>query len=203
MCSTSGQIEQNSVIVPLEKIDARQVLSQIDFSPRCRQIADYWLSIWDGDLLPRRGCINPASIKSLLPGVIIFEVVPGASVTVGLSGTDFQSALKCELTAADWLNRTPLKDRTQRLRIFSQVAQGAIGFNRWCFTHALQGVGVAICEKLLLPLRPDRNDAANFVLGFVDWSDTRQKFGCKIDLEHIAPPELIGRESLTEGGLMC
>jgi hypothetical protein len=203
LCSTSGQIEQNSVIVPLAKIDARQILSQIDFSPRCRQIADYWLSIWDGDLLPGRSCINPASIKPLLPGVIIFEVVPGMSVTVGLSGTDFQSALKCELTAADWLNRTPLKGRAKRLRIFSQIARGAIGFNRWCFTHDVQGVGVAICEKLLLPLRPDGDDAAICVLGFVDWSDARQKFGCRINLEYIAPPELIGREFLTDGGLMC
>lgn len=203
MCSTSGQIEQNSVIVPLEKIDARQILSQIDFSSRCQQIADYWLSIWDGDLLPSRSCINPAMIKALLPGVIIFEVVPDASVAVGLSGTDFQSALKSELTAADWLHRTPLKDRAKRLQIFSQIARGAIGFNRWCFTHAVQGVGVAICEKLLLPLRPDKNEAAICVLGFVDWSDTRRKIGCKINLDHIAPPELIGRESLAEGGLTC
>jgi hypothetical protein len=186
-------VAQNSVHVPLEKNDLRRILAQVDFSERCQQLADYWLSLCRDTALPRRDSIDPARIKPLLPGIIIFEVVPDASVRVGLSGTDFRAALKVELSGADWIARTPPKDRAERLKVFSQVARGAVAFNRWCFTHNIPGVGVAMCEKLLLPLRASKGAAAVPVLGFVDWSDTRAKAGCDISLEHVAPPELICR----------
>ncbi|HEY4273862.1 MAG TPA: PAS domain-containing protein [Rhizomicrobium sp.] len=185
-------VAQNSVDVPLEKNDLRRILAQVDFSERCQQLADYWLSLCSDTALPQRDSIDPARIKALLPGIIIFEVVPDVSVRVGLSGMDFRGALKIELSGADWIARTPAKDRAERLKIFSQVARGAIAFNRWCFTHNVPGVGVAMCEKLLLPLRARTGIPAIPVLGFVDWNDTRQKSGCNISLEHIAPPELIG-----------
>ena len=186
-------VAQDSVDVPLEKKDLRRILAQVDFSERCQQLADYWLSLCSDTALPQRDSIDPARIKSLLPGIIIFEVVPDSSVRVGLSGMDFRGALKVELSGADWIAKTPAKDRAARLKIFSQVAQGAIAFNRWCFTHNVPGVGVAMCEKLLLPLRGRKGLPAIPVLGFVDWSDTKQKAGCNISLDHVAPPELIGR----------
>jgi hypothetical protein len=186
-------VAQNSVHVPLEKNDLRRILAQVDFSERCQQLADYWLSLCRDNAFPSRDKIDPSRIKPLLPGIIIFEVVPDASVRVGLCGTDFRAALKVELSGADWLARTPAKNRAERLKVFSQVARGAIAFNRWCFTHDIPGVGVAMCEKLLLPLRARKGLPAIPVLGFVDWSDTRTKTGCSIGLDHLAPPELIGR----------
>jgi hypothetical protein len=186
-------VAQNSVHVPLEKHDLRRILAQVDFSERCQHLADYWLSLCRGTALPQRDSIDPARIKPLLPGIIIFEVVPDVSVRVGLSGTDFRAALKVELSGADWIARTPAKDRAERLKVFSEVARGAIAFNRWCFTHDIPGVGVAMCEKLLLPLAARKEAREIPVLGFVDWSDTRTKTGCNIGLNHLAPPELIGR----------
>jgi hypothetical protein len=186
--------------VPLEKNDLRRILAKVDFSERCQQLADYWLSLWRDNALPARDTIDPARIKGLLPGVIIFEVVPDRSVKIGLAGTDFRTALKVELSGADWLARTPPKDRAERLRVFSAVARGAIAFNRWCFIHNVPGVGVAACEKLLLPLQAGNDKAITPVLGFVDWSDARRKSGCKISLDHVAPPEIVGREYPMESG---
>jgi hypothetical protein len=187
--------------VALVKSDALHLLSQIEFSPRCKQIAEYWLSIWDGDLLPQRGRVEIARIKSLLPGVILFDVVPNKSVKVRLAGTEFWSILKLQLTGGDWLAMTPLKDRAERLRIFSAVARGAIGFNQWGFE--IEQRGMAVGEKLLLPLRGNAEDTAIPVLGFVDWMRSPEYCGGGLSLERIARPALLGPALQMKGGLLC
>jgi hypothetical protein len=187
--------------VALVKTDALNLLSQIEFSPRCKQIADYWLSIWDGDLLPQRGRVQPVRIKSLLPGVILFDVVPNKSVKVRLAGTEFWSILKLQLTGGDWLAMTPLRDRAERLRIFSDVARGGIGFNQWGFE--IEQRGMAVGEKLLLPLLGGPGDAAIPVLGFVDWVRAPEYCGGGLSLERIARPALLGPALQMKGGLLC
>lgn len=140
------------LLVPFTHSDAYHILSDRKLSPRSKRIADYWLSLWDGDDLPPRQAISPAAIKDLLPALIFFEVVPAHSVRVRMAGTDFGQLLKFELTGRDWLAVTPQHDRAERLAVFSAVAEGAIAVNRWTFPH--YWLGETVCEKLLLPLKP-------------------------------------------------
>jgi hypothetical protein len=159
--------------VPFIRSDAHHILSDRNLSPRSKRIANYWLSIWDGDNCPAREAVTPAPIKDLLPGLIFFQVIPGRSVTVRMAGTDFLTLLKFELTGSDWLAVTPQQDRAQRLEVFTAVAQGAIGFSRWTFPH--YWLGETSCEKLLLPLSPRPGTEAIPVLGL--WTGRRPECG--------------------------
>jgi len=151
-------------------------------------MASYWLSLWDGDTPPSRKAIAPADIKPLLPGVIFFQFNPDRSVSVRMAGTDFCTLLNRELTGTDWLSVTPHGDRDMRLHVFSRIAQGAIGFNRWRFPRRL--FGTVACEKLLLPLCADDGEPA--ILGFVDWSELRMSMAAPPSLSTIPPPAVAG-----------
>ena len=170
------------------KDDACRIFSNCNLAPRTSRIADYWLSIWDGDCLPARAAIAPTQIKSLLSGVIIFRVVPGQSVTVRMAGTGHYALLKFELTGQDWLAATPHKDQSARLAILSAVARGAMALGRWRFRQKL---GKEIhCEKILLPLRPEAGGSDVSVLGFIDWGP-RADYGADISLQEIPLPHII------------
>ena len=131
--------------MPFTHSDAHHILSVHSLSPRSKRIADYWLSIWDGDKCPAREAVAPGPIKDLLPGLIFFQVIPDHLVTVRMAGTDFGHLLKLELTGRDWLAVTPQEDRAERLRIFSAVTQGAIAVTRWTFPHPW--LGETVCEN--------------------------------------------------------
>ncbi|HEY0266078.1 MAG TPA: PAS domain-containing protein [Rhizomicrobium sp.] len=183
------------------KTTAQHILSERKLCPRTERIALYWLSLWDGDILPARAAIHPGDIKDLLPGLIFFEVVPRRTVTVRMAGTDFCTLLKRELTGADWLQATPQPDRATRLAVFSQVARGAIGFGRWNFSRPWHGM--IACEKLLLPLRPEPQLRGVPVLGFVDWSPVRHGRDRDPVLDAIAPPQILDPAFFPEGGKIC
>lgn len=151
-------------------------------------MADYWLSIWDADRYPKRTSIVPSKIKALLPGLIIFSVLPGASVRVRMAGTGFYNLLKQELTGQDWLVRTPAADRDQRLAVFSDVARGAAALGRWTFADG--SIHHIRCEKLLLPLSPAAGEDEIPALGFIDW--TAASGGHGGDLQSIPLPRILG-----------
>jgi hypothetical protein len=187
--------------VPFIRSDAHHILSDRNLSPRSKRIANYWLSIWDGDNCPAREAVTPAPIKDLLPGLIFFQVIPGRSVTVRMAGTDFLTLLKFELTGSDWLAVTPQQDRAQRLEVFTAVAQGAIGFSRWTFPH--YWLGETSCEKLLLPLSPRPGTEAIPVLGFVDWQAAGMRPDHQADLAAIPLPQILDLAFFKKGGPVC
>lgn len=172
------------------KDDAYRILSNCTLSPRTAQIADYWLSLWDADGPPPRASIAPSQIKPLLPGVMIFRVAPGRSVTVRMAGTNLYALLKFELTGSDWLSTTPCRDRSRRLAVFSDVAQGNVALGRWNFPQRFHRS--VRCEKLLLPLRPIADDDGVAVLGFVDWAPGFAE-DSDVSLKAIPLPEVLAR----------
>jgi hypothetical protein len=174
--------------VDFSKDAACRIFSNCNLAPRTSRIAEYWLSIWDGECLPARASIAPTQIKPLLSGVIIFRVVPGQSVTVRMAGTGHYAVLKFELTGQDWLAATSRKDQAARLAILSDVARGGMALGRWIFP---QKFGREIrCEKLLLPLRPESGDSGIPVLGFIDWAPGIE-YGADISLQKIPLPDAI------------
>lgn len=170
------------------KDEVSRIFADCTLAPRTAQIADYWLSLWDADGFATRASISPSQIKPLLPGVIIFRVVPGQSVTVRMAGTHLYRLLNFELTGADWLAITPRKDRDARLAVFSDVASGSVALGRWTFPQ--DGRRAIRCEKLLLPLRAGADDEAVAVLGFIDWIPSVTD-APDVNLKSIPSPELL------------
>jgi hypothetical protein len=119
-----------------------------------RAFADYWLSLWEGDALPRRAAFSPARMKPFLPSILIFDVVPDEGVTVKLAGTGYRYVLQTDPTGKDWLEAAPESHRATRLRAFSAVARGAI-----LVAHrrvAMLGGGEHVSEEILLPFAEEQ-----------------------------------------------
>jgi len=108
------------------KADVEGLVSQLDLEKSNRALADYWLSLWDGDELPLRAKFNPAKMKPFLSSMLIFDVVPDERVMVRLAGTGFRYILDTDPTGTDWIAAAPESHRAKRLGLFSAVARGAI-----------------------------------------------------------------------------
>ena len=171
------------------KDNASRILSSCTLAPRTALIADYWLSGWDADGYPARASIAPSKIKPLLPGVVLFHVVPGQSVMVRMAGTNLYALLKTELTGKDWLAVTRREHRNARLSAFSAVARGSIALGRWTFPQ--ENRRAIRCEKLLLPLRPALGADEIPVLGFIDWTPSATE-DPDISLKTVPLPEIVG-----------
>lgn len=155
-----------------DRVLLHRMLAEVEFAPSNRQLVDYWLSLCDGDSLPPRSAIRPADMKQLLSKLIIFDVVPGKSVTVRLAGTAFNYVLGMELGGKDWIKITPEAHRLQRLRLFSDIAMGAIGRGKRLVE--MLPTGEYCFEEIFLPCRADVKSGIHPVLGHIDWNPGRE-----------------------------
>ena len=132
-----------------------------------RQLADYWLSLWDGDALPVRKSFSPGAVRGHLPGLMIQEVKPGASLIVRLCGTAISQAFGRDLTGCDLIALSPPETRAERLERNSKVAEGAVGL---ATRRRENRLGVAVeSQELHLPLGDVTEDGARLVLLHTSW----------------------------------
>lgn len=134
---------------------AQKAIAGLNLEASNRELAEHWLSLWDGDALPPRGTFNPARLKSFLPGIMLFDVVPDRSVKVRLAGTGYRFVLERDPTDEDWIAAAPESHRAARLHSFSVIARGAV-----LVAHrrvAMLNDGEHISEEILVPFAPDAN----------------------------------------------
>ena len=136
-------------------------------SANCRTVADYWLSLWDGDAWPARDSFRPAKLGPLLRNIILLDIVPGRSAQVRLAGTGITNVLGMELTGMDWLATVTGERRQQRLAELSRIAQGAISVTTRTVTLA-HGPQQTVPE-ILLPFRAPADGGPTQVLYFLNW----------------------------------
>jgi hypothetical protein len=148
-------------------------VARLDLTPAQGKLAEYWLSLWNGDVLPPRNGFHPARVKTLLPMLAIFDVVPDRSVTVRLAGTAYTTVLGRELTGTDWLGVLPAGQRASRLRSFSEIARGAIG--KGTRRIELHGTKSAECFEFLLPFQEEKEGGNHPVICHVEWK-AQQRF---------------------------
>ena len=143
-----------------------RIIAGLNLEESNRVLAEHWLSLWDGDALPPRAKFNPARLKSYLPSVLMFDVVPDRSVKVRLAGTGYRYVLDRDPTGEDWIDAAPEKQRATRLRSFSAIARGAVlvAHRRVAMLHD----GEHISEEILLPFAPDAGGTVT-VLGRVNF----------------------------------
>jgi hypothetical protein len=174
-----------------------RIVSDLELSPSNSRLIHHWLSLWNGNALPYRNAIKPADLKMLLPNLIMFDVIPGKSVFIRLAGTNFGFVLGMDLTGKDWIDLAPDEYKSERLRIFSDIAAGAIG--RGVRSIEMNAGGSRPSEEILLPFRGDEDGGARLVLAHVDWDVGRdheriasreQTWGVPLAFETIQLPML-------------
>ncbi len=136
-----------------DKQAAERAIGALHLTHSNGEVAARWLGLWRGDALPVRESFRPANFKTFLPTVVLFNVVPGESVTVRLAGTRYAHMLGREMTGEDWVAAAPPQYRATRLGLYSQVARGAIlfGHRRLATTDGAD----YLCEEIVLPFAPD------------------------------------------------
>ncbi len=150
----------------LNKSAAADAIAKLRLDARNRALAEHWLSLWAHDGLPARSCFNPSKLKTHLPNLLMFDVVPDERVTVRLAGTGYRSVLGMELTGRDWIAMAPEKHRRLRLRNMSTVARGAVLVARR--RMAMVAGGDHENEELVLPFAPD-DSGVHPVVAHADW----------------------------------
>jgi hypothetical protein len=145
---------------------ARAAFEKLALSPSNEKLARYWLSLWDGDALPKRAQLSPARVKDLLPGIGIFEVRPGESSRCRLSGTAIQHALGREIAGLDWRQYTAKEHWQSRLARNSQIADGGVGVG---LRRGQPDGGAGATQELQLPFADETEDGARLILFHLDW----------------------------------
>lgn len=110
----------------LSKSVAEAAIAGLDLETSNAALAAHWLALWQGDALPARAAFNPSRLKPFLSSLMLFDVVPDVGITVRLAGTGYRHILGAELTGKDWIAEAPESHRAMRLKLFSQIARGAV-----------------------------------------------------------------------------
>jgi hypothetical protein len=139
--------------------------------PQTARLLSYWLSLWKGERLPMRADFRPREIVDLLPSVCIFDVVPEKSVRCRLVGSRMvEGAGGFDITGCDWLELTAPADRPARLKRFSDVARGAIGFG---LREARRASGdVQQADEIVLPFGDVGPGGVRQVLTHIAWAQS-------------------------------
>lgn len=136
-----------------DKAAAERAIEALQLERSNGELAMRWLALWQGNALPPRESFRPANFKAFLPTVGLFNVVPDVGVTVRLSGTRFAHILGQDMTGEDWIAAAPQSHRAARLKIYSEIARGAIliDHRRLATTEGKDYVS----EVMVLPFAPD------------------------------------------------
>ncbi len=155
--------------------NAAKALSAIDPHGFNREIADYWLSLWQSDTPPTRASFDPMKIVSHLSAVAIFEVRPGETVRCRLAGNHYRLALGFELTGLDLLALTPFAQRGERMRNATEIVRGAISIAQ---RAVLRADGSApLFEEVVLPFADCAEDGSHRYLVHSNWRPGRDEWG--------------------------
>ena len=152
------------------KAAVADIIAGLNLEESNRVFAAHWLSLWDGDMLPSSRKFNPSGLKTFLPGLLKFEVVPDRRVTVRLAGTGYAYVFKTDPTGSDWIEAAPVTHRANRLKVFSAIARGAI-----LVAHRRVGMLSSedfVSEEVFVPFAPDPGGAVP-VLGRVNFTPSQ------------------------------
>lgn len=165
---------------------ASLALEATPLGPLNRKLAQYWLSLWDGNSLPSRSAFNPARVRDLLPGIVILAVRPGEAIQCRLAGSAIQMGLGQDITGKDWLAMTPADQRKTRMERVSTLCAGAASRNiRSGFTW---GGSAVTAEELQLPFADAAEDGTRLLLSHTGWrSGTFDRRNPQVrDAHHVA-----------------
>jgi hypothetical protein len=156
----------------IAKAAAETALEKLDLSATNRAFAGYWLSLWQGDDLPRVERFDPGLLRDLVPNLIVFDAVPGKHVMVRKAGRETCAIVGEELDGIDWVMTARVRNRRLRMRNFDTLMDGAILFTRRRLTM-LSGPP-AFNQELVLPFAGDPH-GVHPIVAHTDWKIDRDR----------------------------
>jgi hypothetical protein len=158
------------VVRKITKAAAEAALEKLKLGSSNRAFAGYWLSLWEGDELPRHERFDHYRIEGLSPNLIEFDVLPESRVMVRKAGRETCEILGEDVNGIDWVLYARIRNRRSRMRNLTAIANGAVNIVRRRLTM-VSGPAV-FNEELLLPFAPD-SDGICPVVAHTDWKIDR------------------------------
>jgi hypothetical protein len=76
-------------------------------STEAETLARYWKQLQTSEAVPRRVDFDPAEVSTILPGIMILEVISDENIIVRLTGTALTELFGQEITGMDFLDFWP------------------------------------------------------------------------------------------------
>ncbi|HEY4943999.1 MAG TPA: PAS domain-containing protein [Rhizomicrobium sp.] len=183
----------------ITKAAAEDVIEKLSLGAANRELAGYWLSLWQGNDPPQYERFDSARLSALVPNMMLFEVLPENHVTVRKAGIDLCRILREDLDGTDWVRPAPVRCHGVRMRNFSAVARGAAMIGRRRIAMAVGSTRYN--EELVLPFAP-RSDGTCPVIGHADWKmDYHLRFTAITDIENLAHDSILQFRKRASGDL--
>ncbi len=146
---------------------AREMLAGLALGPLNRELADLWLSLWDGDALPARCDINPSRMVRFLPGLAIMDLHVDDSVRFRIAGKSFRPAFGFDPSGRDMLALTPERERALRLARCKSIVSGVVGTG--IRVARMEGLPEMIAQDIVLPLGGVNEDGSRSWMFHTAW----------------------------------
>ena len=163
---------------------ATSALATLELGAVNRELADYWLSLWQGGRLPARGAVDPVRLKKFLPGLSILEIHPDESVRYRIAGQAFRAAYGFDPSGRDVIQMTPPAQRAARLARFKSFVAGHVGAAIRVIPRGEEPD--VISQDLVLPLGGRAADGARTWIFHNSWRPA------KADWPRALPPAAVG-----------
>jgi hypothetical protein len=184
----------------ITKAAAETALEKLDLGATNRAFAGYWLSLWQGNELPKFESFRSEPVRELASNLIVFDTVPGNRVTVRSAGRDISTTVRAELDGVDWVMFGPVRGRRLRMRNFEAIADGAIMLVRRRLTM-VSGSPI-FNQELILPFAPSL-DGTHLSAAHVDWRiDDARRLNGIAEIEPLARNhKILSIQSRTRRGI--
>jgi two-component system response regulator FixJ len=105
---------------------AHKAIGALGFAGIDLLIAEYWLSLWQGDNPPRLSKFDATKVREAIPGLSFFEVAMNGQVICRSAGPAYKFFFGYDITGQDWISLTPPNERTLRTERIQAIVNGAI-----------------------------------------------------------------------------
>lgn len=150
-----------------DELAAARAIELLGFGKLNLQLARHWFSLWQDGAPPAREAIKPRDVKSLLPGIAIFEMRSDRSVVCRLAGSAIAMGLGFDPTGKDLIALTPPEHRAARMARYNKVLAGAV--SRCLKPHLTRFNTKIMVEDIQLPLGGVTAEGARQILYHADW----------------------------------
>lgn len=125
---------------------------------RSRRFADYWLSLPKDSLIPRRSAFEPERIASLLPNVVIHELVSPEFLRLRLVGSAVIDDYGQDITGRNYLDFVEEPRRPKASRAIFVICEQPAGMLVQ-LRSITRGGRIMTRESIAFPIRSDDGDA--------------------------------------------
>lgn len=121
-------------------------------TPESRTLADYWLTLAGGTLVPDKDDLDPAAVPAILPNLVIHQIETPDRIVIRLAGTAFYGFYGREITGANYLDMVDPQERSAASRRLCAIVDVPCGMLAIARATSRSGRIVEF-ESVGLPLR--------------------------------------------------